>query len=116
MTYIIPFTRRWNRDSSIDSICTKCFRTIASSNSEDELADRENKHVCHPNGECIRADAAFSPSHVSFGPRQIYEIRGPHLIQREFPRLCRGGSSSLTFAGGRVAPGNHTPRLSQNRA
>ena len=58
MTYIIPFTRRWNRDSSIDSICTKCFRTIASSNSEDELADRENKHVCHPNGEFIRADAA----------------------------------------------------------
>jgi hypothetical protein len=58
MTYIVPFTRRWNRDSSIDSICTKCFRTIASSNSEDELSDRENKHVCHPNGEFIRGDAA----------------------------------------------------------
>jgi hypothetical protein len=58
MTYIYSFTRRWNRDSSIDSICTKCFRTIASANSEDELARRENKHVCHPNGEFIRADAA----------------------------------------------------------
>ena len=40
MTNLVFFTRRWNRDSSIDSICTKCYRTIASANREDELAIR----------------------------------------------------------------------------
>ena len=57
MTNLVSFTRRWNRDSSIDSICTKCYRTIASANREDELAVRERNHICDPYEEVIRADA-----------------------------------------------------------
>ena len=61
MTNLVFFTRRWNRDSSIDSICTKCYRTIASANREDELAIREKNHVCDPYEQVIRADADSHP-------------------------------------------------------
>ena len=57
ITNLVSFTRRWNRDSSIDSICTKCYRTIASANKEDELAIREKNHVCDPCEQAIRPDA-----------------------------------------------------------
>ena len=49
MTTYPQFVKRRNRDSSIDSICTKCFLTIASvTTSEDDLAAREEKHICDP--------------------------------------------------------------------
>ncbi len=40
------FPRRRNQDGSIDSICTKCFRTIASRTSEAHLAEEEKRHSC----------------------------------------------------------------------
>jgi hydroxyethylthiazole kinase-like sugar kinase family protein len=49
MTSIVSFARRQNRDSSIDSICTKCFQTVASAQSESELAVSDQSHVCNPN-------------------------------------------------------------------
>ena len=53
-----PFVRRHNRDSTIDSICTKCFQTIASALCEDDLAAPEQTHVCVPLDEFVswRAD------------------------------------------------------------
>jgi hypothetical protein len=49
MTTFPQFVRRRNRDSSIDSICTKCFLTIASvTTNEDDLAAHEEKHICDP--------------------------------------------------------------------
>jgi len=42
--------------------------------------------------------ASLPVGHLQSADRLLLEIV-THLIQREFPRLCRGGSSSLTFAG-----------------
>jgi hypothetical protein len=51
MTSLLAFARRHNKDSTIDSICTRCYRTIASGNSEECLAAAEESHSCDPNGE-----------------------------------------------------------------
>ena len=48
MTRPLAFAHRQNRDASIDSICTKCFRTITSANSEGELIADEERHLCDP--------------------------------------------------------------------
>jgi hypothetical protein len=40
------FPRRRNKDGSIDSICPKCFRTIASRTAEDHLVEEEKRHSC----------------------------------------------------------------------
>jgi len=43
MTSIVSFARRLNPDSSLDSICTKCYQTVASAQCEDDddvLADQ----------------------------------------------------------------------------
>jgi hypothetical protein len=37
---------RLNPDGTYDSICPTCFRTIAHSSDENELARVENLHVC----------------------------------------------------------------------
>jgi hypothetical protein len=51
MTNFPRFAKRRNINSSIDSICTKCFATAASASFEEELAAQEEKHVCDPYGE-----------------------------------------------------------------
>jgi len=51
MTTFISFARRHNHDLSIDSICTKCYQTIASADSVSDLAAAEESHLCDPNGE-----------------------------------------------------------------
>ena len=38
------FPHRRNRDGSYDSICTLCFATVASSETEEELGEAEAKH------------------------------------------------------------------------
>jgi len=57
------FVRRQNKNSLIDSICTKCFLTIASAGSEEELVAHEEKHVCDPYGEF--SNHAFYESDIS---------------------------------------------------
>lgn len=42
------FARRRNHDGSIDSICYKCFRTVASAHTEAELQWAEKQHDCVP--------------------------------------------------------------------
>ena len=51
MASSITFARRENRDSSIDSICTKCYQTIASAHVANELVTAEEGHQCDPHGE-----------------------------------------------------------------
>jgi hypothetical protein len=48
MNAIIGFVRRENPDSTIDSICTKCFQTIAVARCERDLIRAENDHTCEP--------------------------------------------------------------------
>ena len=40
------FPHRRNRDGSFDSICKRCFQTIASCSSETALSVAETKHTC----------------------------------------------------------------------
>ena len=40
------FVRRVNRDSTTDSICLSCFRTVATAEWELELDLAEERHVC----------------------------------------------------------------------
>ena len=40
------YPHRVNLDGSWDSICTRCFLTIAHCKTEKELAEVERKHVC----------------------------------------------------------------------
>lgn len=42
------FRHRPNNDGSIDSICLRCFRTVASNNYEWSLAMVESHHQCNP--------------------------------------------------------------------
>jgi hypothetical protein len=49
MTSFVSFARRENRDTSVDSICTKCYQTIASSLMLDDLSVAEESHICNPN-------------------------------------------------------------------
>jgi hypothetical protein len=51
MTSFVSFARRQNHDSSIDSICTKCYQTIASADNPNGLTNAEESHRCNPNGE-----------------------------------------------------------------
>ncbi len=48
MRHVSPvrFVHRFNPDGSIDSICTNCFATIATDQSEVRLGDREQAHTC----------------------------------------------------------------------
>jgi hypothetical protein len=59
MTSLVSFARRQNHDSSIDSICTMCYQTIASADNMSGLAAAERIHSCDPNGE-------FTQKHVEF--------------------------------------------------
>lgn len=42
------FTHRPNSDGTTDSICNKCFVTIATALGERELSRAEKLHVCDP--------------------------------------------------------------------
>lgn len=41
-----PFTHRHNKNLSHDSICTRCFMTVATSVTEEDLTPHEEAHVC----------------------------------------------------------------------
>jgi hypothetical protein len=47
MSVEIQYPHRHNPDETWDSICKKCFRTIANCKTESELADFEKAHVCN---------------------------------------------------------------------
>lgn len=53
-----PFPHRRNPDGSFDSICPKCFRTVATRRHETELAQAERDHVCDDDG------IDFKPPHA----------------------------------------------------
>jgi len=43
------FTRMKNPDSTIDSICEHCYKTVAKDRDEQALATAEGTHSCDPN-------------------------------------------------------------------
>jgi len=42
------YPHRQNRDGSFDSVCLKCFATIANAKEVTELRSYETEHVCIP--------------------------------------------------------------------
>jgi hypothetical protein len=40
------FPHRRNKDGSFNSICLRCFATVASHRTEEELKDQDKNHVC----------------------------------------------------------------------
>jgi hypothetical protein len=40
------FVRRGNRDSTSDSICTRCLRTVETGKDDQRLTSAEEKHIC----------------------------------------------------------------------
>ena len=45
---IPQFPHRHNPDGTYDSICTKCFATVGTSETEENLVEAEAKHTCNP--------------------------------------------------------------------
>jgi hypothetical protein len=46
MTSLISFARKYNADKTFDSVCTRCYQTIACSWNLDHLECAEESHVC----------------------------------------------------------------------
>jgi hypothetical protein len=46
MATYADFVRRENSDSTIDSICLKCFRTVATNNNDLDRLIAEEGHIC----------------------------------------------------------------------
>jgi hypothetical protein len=44
----LGFPHRHNANGTHDSICTKCFVTVATAKNEPELEGHESAHVCNP--------------------------------------------------------------------
>jgi hypothetical protein len=44
----LPFSHRQNWNGTYDSICRKCYKTVATANNEVELEHLERRHVCFP--------------------------------------------------------------------
>jgi hypothetical protein len=42
------FPHRHNKDGTFDSICPRCYKTVANGQSEVNLAIAEMQHTCHP--------------------------------------------------------------------
>jgi hypothetical protein len=42
------FPHRHNKDENFDSICTRCYATVATVGEEWELSSYESKHICDP--------------------------------------------------------------------
>jgi hypothetical protein len=76
----MAFARRWNYDSSVDSICLKCYQTVARAETEMGLAPHEENHSCNPFGEWMYS-------------RQTHLGDAPRLAQKT--AADRGESASL---------------------
>ena len=72
----IPFyPHRQNRDGSFDSICLKCFATVAHANDVTKLNSYAKNHICH---ESFLADRGeLGAFHSTAGLRR--QVRVPVL-------------------------------------
>jgi hypothetical protein len=64
------FYHRENSATSYDSICLKCFRTVSSQTTQDELEKDENTHVCERDVLLMSGDIKttiinWPPTHIS---------------------------------------------------
>ena len=101
MTSAFGFARRKNHDCSIDSICVKCYQTIASAENANKLAAEEQIHICNPFGEFNFQQAAASlPYSGSVALRKEKSLGARLAAHRSCPGL-RGRASPLPAAANR---------------
>jgi hypothetical protein len=48
MTSFISFARKRKQDSTFDSVCTRCYETVATGKNEANVAEAEQAHFCEP--------------------------------------------------------------------
>ncbi len=65
MQSFISFAHRRNYDSTVDSICARCYQTIANGESYVTLSGAEENHLCDPNAEIDRREEIFRYHHSS---------------------------------------------------
>jgi hypothetical protein len=60
MSFQLPpyYPHRRNKNGTFDSICLKCFGTVAANKTEDELAELDKRHVCSDSILSNRANRA----------------------------------------------------------
>jgi hypothetical protein len=64
------FQHRQNEDASFDSICRRCFATVASRTHEGQFAEHEDSHQCSPIRLFAIADGAVPESQNRIGDTQ----------------------------------------------
>jgi len=67
MASFICFARRRNHDSTVDSICTRCYQTIASGQDDLTLSSAEESHQCDPYAELDRQESLSHAHSWSIG-------------------------------------------------
>jgi hypothetical protein len=65
MTSFISFAHRRNNDSTVDSICTRCYQTIANAQDDSSLTSAEANHICDPDVEMDRCEEISHYHHLS---------------------------------------------------
>jgi hypothetical protein len=67
----VGFAHRQNADGTIDSICYRCFRTVATTHDEASLYPSEVTHICAEDGPqpVLRTSGS--------------QIHGPKLVHRK---------------------------------
>ncbi len=63
------FPHRHNRDGSYDSICVKCFATIATERIEEMLAQSEQKHMCRSKPMLYTKHLSRLPQNGALAPK-----------------------------------------------
>ena len=61
---LCTFPHRLNRDGSFDSICLRCFATVANAATETELTAHDQNHICDQTMLCDRR--LFRAPHSQF--------------------------------------------------
>lgn len=65
------FARRINRNNTVDSICLRCFRTVATTPQRDDPIKEETGHVCLPGESLIEnLNIRFRRDADQRGPRK----------------------------------------------
>ena len=65
------FAHRNNPDGTCDTICSRCFQTIATVRDEAELPRIESQHVCDPTSLGKIRAIEFSKTHVGYEQKSI---------------------------------------------
>jgi hypothetical protein len=72
-TLLLFYPHRHNKNGTYDSICLKCFATVATTLTEPELAFHDRRHICDP--LLLKERYLFIPQHskwpVLSGPVEL---------------------------------------------